>query len=344
MSQKTINIAVYDDLSCGVTPPLPYVGMRFDGGHFARRAKCLLAAALLRCGFEIMDCNADGDAADIQEFASRINRAPVDAGIALSFGAFGSRKNFNDIHGFCVRYYGGRFANKSRILCEDIYARQNSRGRTGTIISDCAAFGANCPVAVADAGYLTNFDDAKLVYDPDFATAFAETTATAVCEYFDMPYVKRDDIFAYPILGVGRRGGKVKMLQYMLCTAGMPVTCDGVYGGETSGAVKKFCADRERKGDGSTTPPVWRDLMLTDMPELAFGATGNAVRYIQSKLLSKLYRIKIDGTFGNRTLDAVNEFLAEHGDGKPALTRADVIDSEIYGMLAPVGGGRPRLY
>ena len=45
-------------------------------------------------------------------------------------------------------------------------------------------------------------------------------------------------------------------------------------------------------------------------------------------------RVFADGTFANRTLDAVNEFLAEHGDGKPALTRADVIDSEIYGMLA----------
>lgn len=344
MPQKTINIAVYDDLSCGFTPPLPYVGMRFDGGYFARRAKCLLAAALLRCGFDVMDCNIDGDATDIQEFASRINRAPVDAGIALSFGAFGSRKNFNDVRGFCVRYYGGRFAARSRVLCEDIYARQNARGRTGAIASDCAAFGANCPIAVVDAGYLTNFDDAKLVYDPDFTIDFAETAATAVCEHFDMPYVKRDDIFAYPMLGVGRRGGKVKMLQYMLCCAGMPVTCDGVYGGETSGAVKRLCSDVERASDGSATPPVWRDLLLTDKPELEFGATGYAVRYVQSKLLSKLYRIKVDGVFGARTLDALNEFLTERADGTPALTRSDTVGAEIYELLAPVGGGRPRLY
>ena len=343
MSQKTIIIALYDDLGCGCTPPLPYVGTRFDGGYFTRRAKQCLAAALLRCGFDVVDCNADGGATDIQEFASRINRRPVDAGVALSFGAFGSRKNFNDVRGFCVKRFAGRFAQKSRVLCEDIYARLTSRGRTGTIVSECAEAGANCPVAVVDAGYLTNFDEAKLVYDCDFTSEFAETIATAVCEHFDMPYVKRDDVLAYPILGVGRRGNKVKLLQYLLCFVGETVSCDGVYDGETASAVKRFCAECGKQSDGSVTPPVWRDLLMPD-PCVSFGATGCAVRYIQSKLLSKLYRIKVDGIFGNHTLDALNEFLAETNADIPPVTRSDTIGAEIFKLLSPVGGGRPRLY
>ena len=44
---------------CGTSPLMPYVGERFDGKNFTTLAKRYLCAALLRCGFDVID-PADG--------------------------------------------------------------------------------------------------------------------------------------------------------------------------------------------------------------------------------------------------------------------------------------------
>ncbi len=335
-----ITVALYSDGACGTTPIMPFLGARFDGAEFAKLCKTYLAAALLRCGFDVYDANPDGGAIDNVDLVMRINRRNADAAISVTAAGFGSRKSFNDASGATVRFPGGRFTARSRIFAEDICAK----------LPDCKVapdteFGMlNCKAAMVCAGYLTNFDEAKRLCDPDFAVMIAESAALGACEHFDMPYIRRDDVSSYPLLCSSRRGKKVKMLQALLNAYGAKLPVDGAYGGETDAAVRAFVSDNGKRRDGGVTADVWRDLLLTDLPELAYGSANNAARYIQRKLRSKLYPVEQTGVFDEKTLVALNEFLAETVGGGFALDKTSKIDADIYKLLAPIGGGRPRLF
>lgn len=338
---ENITIALYDDVLCGSSPVMPYVGEKYCGKEFTYIAKLYTAAALLRCGFEVLD--APATRADIQDVIMRVNRAGADALIMISYAAFGSRRSFNDAHGFAARFPLGRFAVKSRVMCEDICAKLALTGRDGGVGTDGLLGAVNCPAAVIDAGYLTNFDEAKLVYDPDFALAFAEHVAMGLCEHFGMPYVGRDDAFSYPLLGIGRRGKKVKMLQCLLNVHGARLAPDGVFGGETDKAVKAFCMNNDKPKDGAVTPAVWCDLLLTSPYELTVGAKSCAVLYLQRKLRSKLYPAPQTGVLDDDTLDCLNAFLADNvGDARVAKDGS--VSADILKLLSAVGGGRPRLF
>lgn len=337
-----IVIAVVDDASCGMSPVMPYVGTRFCGKDFTELTKLNLSAALLRCGFDVFDRTCS-NAADMQELMMRVNRNDIDAVVMVSCNAFGSRKTFNDRHGFAVRSSSGRFGQKSKILCEDICAKLELSERSGDVYSDGYFGAANCPTAIAEIGYLTYFDEAKLMQDPDFSVSTAEYIAMGICEYFDMPYVKRDDIFAYPMLCTARRGKKVKMLQHLMNLYGFELNTDGVFGSETDNAVKKLC-ENNGKPFGAVTAAVWRDLLLTNIPDrLDFGSRDVFVWYLQRKLYAKLYSTPIDGVLGDETLSALNEYLSETANDSK-LTCADGVSGEIIKLLSPVGGGRPRLF
>lgn len=337
---KDLVIAVYGDTECGLSPVMPFVGKRFDGAHFTRLAKLYLSAALLRCGFDVFD--PELSSRDPSELSIRINRKNVDAAIALSYAAFGSRKSFNGVCGFSVHCPVGRFYQGSRILGEDICAKLSDYCGEGRVLSDGSGT-VNCPAVIVDVGFLTCFDEAKLVYDPDFAVAVAEHIAVGICEHFDKAYIRRDDISSYPLLCSARRGKKVKMLQCLLNASGTTIPIDGLFGGTTERAIKEFCADNGKPIDGAATATVWRDLLLLDLPELRFGSKNRAVRYIQSKLLSKLYPVDVDGVFGEKTLAALSEFIKDSVGGGAKFGKNDVIGADIYRLLTPVGGGRPRL-
>ncbi len=337
---KDIVIAVYGDGKCGQSPVMPFVGKRFDGAYFTRAAKLYLSAALLRCGFDVFD--PDSAAYDASDLSVRINRKNADAAVALSLGAFGSRKSFNNVRGFSIHCPVGRFYSRSRVLGEDVCAKLYEFGAEGKILSDESGT-VNCPSIAIDAGYLTCFDEAKLVYDPDFVAAFAEHIAIGLCEHFDRAYIRRDDVSSYPLLCSGRRGKKVKMLQCMLDLCGSNVPIDGMYGGLTERAIKEFCSDNGKPIDGAATSGLWRDLLLIDLPEIGYGSKNRAVRYIQGKLLSKLYPVEIDGVFGEKTLTALNEFLTDSVGGGASIGKSDTVGADIYRLISPVGGGRPRV-
>lgn len=338
---ENITIALYDDALCGSSPVMPYVGERYCGKDFTYIAKLYLAAALLRCGFDVLD--APAPRADIQDVIMRVNRAGADALIMLSYAAFGSRRSFNDAHGFAVRFPLGRFAVKSRVMCEDVCAKLALTGRDGGVGTDGLLGAVNCPAAVIDAGYLTNFDEAKLVTDPDFALEFAEHTAMGLCEHFCMPYVGRDDAFSYPLLGVGRRGKKVKMLQCLLNVHGARLAPDGVFGGETDKAVKAFCVSNGKPKDGAVTPEVWCDLLLSSLPELTLGSESCAALYIQRKLKSKLYPAPQNGVFDDATLDCVNAFLTD-SVGAARIQKNGAVTADVFKLIGAIGGGKPRLF
>ncbi len=127
-----------------------------------------------------------------------------------------------------------------------------------------------------EAGYCTYFDEAKLIFDPDFAVDTAESIAMALCEHFDVPYIRRDDISSYPMLCLSRRGKKVKMLQALLNTFGANLELDGVFGAKTDAEVKKFCLDNG-ESVGNVTPSVWSYLLIIpDGREIMRGARLSA--------------------------------------------------------------------
>ncbi|MDE7464654.1 MAG: peptidoglycan-binding protein [Clostridiales bacterium] len=340
MEKTDIAVALYDDAACGLSPVMPYIGAGFDGKHFTRLTKLYLAAALLRCGFDVVDCNPRSVAVDAQELAVFVNRRAVDACVVISYAAFGSRRSFNDVHGFTVRMPIGRLSARSRVFCEDICAKLQMH-MCGDVGND-GVFGAiGCATAVVEAGYLTYFDEAKLVYDPDFARAVAESVALGVCEHFDRPYVRMDDASCYPLLGAARRGKKVMLLQCLLNAGGSDLAIDGVFDAATDRAVKEFCIRQNKPTDRGVTADIWRELLLTERRALRFGVADNGVLYLQRKLISKLYLAPLSGVFDERTHSAINEFCA--ASGLSPISKENPIYPELYDAIASVGGGRPRL-
>ena len=337
---KDIVIAVSANVNCGKSPVMPYIKRQFDGNEFTIKAKFCLASALLRCGFDIFDANPMGANLEQADIAVRINRSGADGFISLSYARFGSGKSFNGASGLTVRYPAIR-ADKSKVFAEDVCAKLTD-GRGTCVTVDGEVFPVHCPTAKIDAGYITNFDDAKLIYDPDFIMNTAEHIALGVCEHFDVPYVRRDDVSAYPLLSTARRGKKVKLLQCLLNLYGYSLPLDGVYGAATDGAVKQLCRDNGKNESGGTTADVWRDLLLLDIPKLRYGANGCAVGYVQRKLYAKLYPLELTGCFDAHTLAALNAFLADEV-GELELKETDVIDADIYNLLRPIGGGRHRI-
>ncbi len=341
---EDITIALYDDAGCGVSPLMPYVDTRFNGKHFTRTAKYMLGAALLRCGIDVIDANADSRAEPVHDFIMRMGKSSVDACIVLTYSSFGSRKSFNDVSGRTVGCPAGRFAARSRIFCEDVCAKLKLSGGAVTLVSDDSYAAANCPTAVVSGGYVTCFDDAKLIYDRDYAERTAEYTALAVCEFFDVPYIVRDDINAYPMLCMTRRGKKVKMLQCLLNLYGNSLGADGVYGQATDRAVRRLCIGNGRNEKDGVTAALWRDLTGGCDRPLTIGSTDSGVFYLQNKLYSKLYRTKTDGVLGKDTLSALAEYVCDCTGNDAEFADNEVIDGDTIKLVRPIGGGRARLF
>ena len=325
---------------CAKSPVMPYIGEHIYGHDFTLLATLSLEAALLRCGFDVLCLKT----AEPQDIIMMSNRHNADAVVMMSYATFGSGKSFNDESGAVVRYSHGRQGGKSRVLCEDICAKL-AMYKKASVEAD-GMLGAASAAAVVDGGYLTNFDEAKLACDPDYTVKIAEHTALGICEHFGMPYTVRDDITAYPLLcpsATGKRGNNIKMLQALLSANGYPLDIDGAYGRETDLAVKTFCVNNGMPADNGITASVWRDMLVTNPPDLPEGSKHNAVLYVQRKLYGKLYKTPRDGVLGGETINALNEFIAEAG-GDTSLTDNHCARADAIKFLAKSDSGRPRLY
>lgn len=334
---QNIVIAVAGE-KCGHTPPMPYVGQRFEGSSFTQPCKDLLSAALLRCGFDTVDVSPAP--LEPQELILRANRISADGAILVSYASFGSGRSFNDMGGAAVRYPGGRSGKASRVLGEDICAYLYMCGSCRSERDD-ALGGASCPTVAVDAGYLTNFNDGRSVFDPDRALAVAEHIALGVCEYFSLPYTVRDDMSAYPVFGSapgGKRSRKIKLLQALLSVGGYPVEQDGIYGKNTEAAVKSLSEAMGAQNEG-VGAALWRQLLLKDLSFLSLGSRLPSVIYLQKKLLSKLYKCPQTGVLDEGTIAAANAFLSDVG----CETRLDGVDETVFKRLDSFPG-KPRLF
>ncbi len=70
------------------------------------------------------------------------------------------------------------------------------------------------------------------------------------------------------------------------------------------------------------------DGVATLQPTLRKGNRGESVKQLQSKLRDRGYTVAVDGIFGNKTLEAVKAYQADHG-----LTVDGVVGKKTWGAL-----------
>lgn len=326
----------------GLTPPMPFIGQRWDGGEPTAFARLMLEIALIRCGFDVSDRRAP--LTDCHELIFQSNRVQASGIVVMSSAAFGSRKSFNDVRGGAVKYSVGRHGTKARELAEDICAKLSNIRHCQTAICNHEWNGAACPAVVVEMGYLTNFDDAKLMHDPDYAHNIAEYAAMGICEYFGMPYIPHSNA-AYKQLcvHVGMRGKNVKLVQAALSANGYIVDIDGVYDKNTDIAVKSFAINNGREGGDGVSDSLLHDMLFVTPAYIQPMSKHNSVLYIQRKLISKLYSSPKNGTADEHTVAAVNEFLTET-ENTHAIDQNGGITKHAVQLLSAIGGGRPRLF
>lgn len=324
------------------TPTMPYIDRSFYENEFNRRAKNAFIEACLRCGFNILDVKPEIQDISITTRIRRINSAQTTLVVTFAYNAFGSGTSFNSANGFEVFYSPlNQFATRSRELSEDVYEQlvnfvdNNGRGISTLNVSLLSAV--NCPSTLIEAGFMTNFEEAKLMLNPIYITQVAEGACAGVCQYLDVTYIPKDDLNAYPTLRRGNQGNKVKLLQYLLNRYGYNLSTDGIFGANTLNAIRDFQQKNGLTVDGIVGRNTWNSLLFPQGKTVRQGDRNASVVYLQQMLLSKLYPVgEIDGIFGTNTLNAVRDFQAENG-----LEVDGIVGPNTWEALDIIGGGRP---
>ncbi len=324
------------------TPIMPYIGRSFYENEFNRPAKYRFLIACLETGFNIYDVKSELKDIPISERVSRIIRQGLTLLVTYAYNAAADPSVFSQANGFTVYYSReNRYAALSRLLAYDISAGLKEqialadRG-VNTLTEVGVLRSVNCPSALCECGFMTNFNEAKLMIDPDFQRNCGVGGCIGVCENLDVPYSPRY-YTSFPLLRRGYRGNAVKLLQCYLNLYGEELTVDGVFGADTQAAVIQFQTENSLSADGVVGGNTWNKLTMSGpLPTLRQGSRGVYVRYLQQKLLSKLYPVgQIDGVFGSQTRSAVIAFQTEN-----ALSPDGIVGRNTWNALTPIGGGR----
>ncbi len=326
------------------TPVLPYINRSFYENEFNRPTKNCFIEACLRCGFDVYDVKPEIIDISISERVRRINRQNLTLLVTFGYNAFGNGTSFNSASGILTFYSPlNRFPDSSRALSEEIYVQPiegtNQVGRGVATLTNVGVLqSVNCVSTLVEPGFMTNFDEAKLMLDPDFHTEVGEECCKGVCEYLGANYVARE-LQNYPLLRQGSRNNYVEVLQFMLRNLGYNIAVDGIFGNATRNAVVSFQMNNGLVADGIVGNNTWRTLLvLPPRPTLRQGNRGNYVRYLQSKLTTKLYPTgAIDGIFGNATREAVVQLQLEN-----ALVPDGIVGARTWEVISQIGGGRPQ--
>jgi N-acetyl-anhydromuramyl-L-alanine amidase AmpD len=99
-------------------------------------------------------------------------------------------------------------------------------------------------------------------------------------------------------------GERVKTVQYLLKAQGYTITVDGAFGSGTESVVKNFQTSKGLGSDGIVGRYTWESLVTN----VQSGASGDAVRAVQSQLKARGYAVTVDGSFGSSTATAVKSF------------------------------------
>lgn len=129
-----------------------------------------------------------------------------------------------------------------------------------------------------------------------------------------------------PTLTQGASGEPVKELQRLLDRLRYaPGNADGIFGSQTTEAVKRFQRATSLTVDGIVGPKTWEALYnqtspqsfhasISSRPILRRGSTGDTVKHLQSALKASTdYTGQVDGSFGSNTEAAVKKFQSRVG-------------------------------
>jgi len=116
-----------------------------------------------------------------------------------------------------------------------------------------------------------------------------------------------------PTLCIGDKGKQVRWLQRALKSTGeVAISIDGVFGEETSVAVRSFQHSHNLDADGIVGPKTWAALPK-ESPTVQMGDEGEQVRRVQQALnRTNEVAIDMDGIFGKGTWVAVRSFQRSH--------------------------------
>ncbi|RMI38799.1 peptidoglycan-binding protein [Streptomyces triticirhizae] len=121
----------------------------------------------------------------------------------------------------------------------------------------------------------------------------------------------------------GAAGQRVRAIQHLLNQRGAGLVVDGAFGSVTAAAVRSFQSSAGLVADGQVGPATWPVLVLS----LRRGASGHAVRGLQTALNKRSAGLVVDGDFGAVTDTAVRGFqsvnrLVSDGVAGPVTWRA----------------------
>ncbi len=326
------------------TPVMPYINRSFYENEFNRPAKYYFLIACLRTGFNVYDIKPEFEDISISQRVTRANRQGLSLILTYAYNAAGNALEFSSANGYKVYYSReNRFATPSRLFAYDVSAGLSEELSTrnlgvGTLTEVGMLRSVNCPSALAECGFMTNLEEAKLMVDPDFQRLCGDGGCIGACNYLDVNYEPDVDYAEMPTVRRGNSGNTVKFLQCYLNLYGNELSVDGQFGTGTQNEVIKFQNDNGLTPDGIVGKNTWRKLLMQDsvLPVLRQGSRGVYVRYMQQKLLSKLYPVgTVDGIFGANTTAAVKQFQQDNG-----LAPDGIVGALTWAKLTPIGGGR----
>lgn len=302
------------------TPIISYIGRSFYENEFNKEAKLMFMLACLRCGFNIYDVHPEVQDVSISTRVVRANRAGVSLLVTFAYNASGDGTNFNSARGIEVYYspyniLPNESLRLSQLVFNKLVENTNVPGRFVGRLSVGVLSNVRAPSTLVEAGFMTNWIDAKLMLNPIYVVNVAESVCQAVCEFLGVPYVSRE-LSNYSTIRLGSRGNFVRILQYLLNWYGVNLAVDGIFGVGTERAVVQFQRNNNLTADGIVGRNTWNKLLNLNPSEdvLRRGSKNSSVMFLQRLLLSYLYPItNLDGIFGPETERAVQAFQAENG-------------------------------
>lgn len=141
-------------------------------------------------------------------------------------------------------------------------------------------------------------------------------------------------IASWPIVKIGDNGANVTTVQYLLRHRGYSLTADGAFGSGTETQVKAFQSANALTADGVVGANTWTKLVVS----VDVGATGDAVRALQTQLRKHGYSLTVDGVYGSGTSSAVQDFKTKHFLSGGTLVGATTWQ-ELTGSSTGTSGG-----
>lgn len=247
------------------TPYIRYLGRSIYENEFNKEAKKFFINACLRVGFRVFDVSPMEPDLPVSQRVSAVQSANPTLVVTFAYNAF--LETWNTARGIEV-FYSARNAQaaSSRRLSEYVYYQlivgtgQNGRGVKTLNVGILSSV--SMPSTLVEAGFMTNWNDAKLMLDPDYQRIVGEYTCAGVCNYLGVPFTPQLTPQTRPLVRRGSRGADVTYLQQKLLAKFYPSgPLDGIFGEQTERAVRAFQRENNLVEDGIVGRQTWGALI-----------------------------------------------------------------------------------